>query len=624
MTSTFKVQRNKIRAAFAPALAQIHDALEVSGATCTAFCPGDETHTDSSAVATADTLLSSSALPVMQIALRRAPSTNRPTLESLGIDSLSSVQLRSRLRRQSTLSGTPPTHLITDSLLPVADAAGPMTTRHTADFVQPDGRAASAARSISLAATAPDGHVPIDAFDQFWQDLQTPLDFMTETSASSFPSAELPALTPGVFLTGATGFLGAHVLHTLMATHTFPVVYCLVRGEEEVSGGATSSPDSSSTVCMLDPNGSALLRLQQSLRHRHLWRAEWAARIVAVDGTLDAPLFGLKPQMWLSLASATTCVVHAAAFVNWLAPYPAMRATNVLGVVEMVRFAVASAPARFIHVSTVSATLAAHGEAVPSFDSLDSSTVRNWFDELDAGYNQSKFVGDMLVSRAAAMYQCRDRWLIFRPGMIGGHSVTGLSEPAQFVPRYLLTVLQTGFFVACTSSGSCNCSALLELIPVDWTAAAIVLASGSSGQMLWNVPRPAGGCPVYHLVNRAANCLSFCQIGHLWAELVTAHHLSRGHSDPDSHMPFQLRPVNRAAFAQALTPQTALWPLRTLFSQPRCFEGFAPRYAAARWEEVASTMSSGPAHALPLPIIDARYVLAQSRYFFPLFLPAAP
>ena len=108
--------------------------------------------------------------------------------------------------------------------------------------------------------------------------------------------ADAPAPTdgfdrPGILLTGATGFLGGHVL--ARAARDLPpghVVYCLVR----------------------DKRRGARDRLDAVARARGVH----TDRYVMVPGTLDAPRFGLGGGAYDALAQSVTAVVHCAAMVN--------------------------------------------------------------------------------------------------------------------------------------------------------------------------------------------------------------------------------------------------------------------------------------------------------------------
>lgn len=122
-------------------------------------------------------------------------------------------------------------------------------------------------------------NVPLHRLDQL----------MTQEADAPAPAENLDR--PGILLTGATGFLGGHVL-ACAALELPPeeVVYCLVR----------------------DKNRGARDRLEEvALAH-----GVAPDRYVIVHGTLDAPKFALHPEAYGDLARAVTKVVHCAAMVN--------------------------------------------------------------------------------------------------------------------------------------------------------------------------------------------------------------------------------------------------------------------------------------------------------------------
>jgi len=96
---------------------------------------------------------------------------------------------------------------------------------------------------------------------------------------------------PGILLTGATGFLGGHVL--AQAARALPpeeVIYCLVRDKNR---GARDRLTDVAAAHGIAPD-----------------------RYVIVHGTLDAPRFALGQDAYDALAGAVSKVVHCAAMVN--------------------------------------------------------------------------------------------------------------------------------------------------------------------------------------------------------------------------------------------------------------------------------------------------------------------
>jgi L-aminoadipate-semialdehyde dehydrogenase len=100
-----------------------------------------------------------------------------------------------------------------------------------------------------------------------------------------------------VFLTGATGFLGAFVLHDLLSRkERVQKVICLVRGKTIQQG---------------------LDRLKEGSTDRGVWSDEWVAsgRLEVVTGDLGLDSFGLDGETWTRIANEADAVLHNGALV---------------------------------------------------------------------------------------------------------------------------------------------------------------------------------------------------------------------------------------------------------------------------------------------------------------------
>jgi L-2-aminoadipate reductase len=105
-----------------------------------------------------------------------------------------------------------------------------------------------------------------------------------------------------VFLTGATGFLGAFILRDLLSrTERVGKVVCLIR-----------APDAD----------KALARLRELSTDRGVWSEEWVSsgRLEVVIGDLNLPEFGLGKEVWERVASEADVVVHNGALVRLHSP----------------------------------------------------------------------------------------------------------------------------------------------------------------------------------------------------------------------------------------------------------------------------------------------------------------
>jgi thioester reductase-like protein len=251
------------------------------------------------------------------------------------------------------------------------------------------------------------------------------------------PACALAATGPprAILLTGATGFLGAFLLHEILA-RTEATVYCLVRA---------GSP------------AEARERLRQNLRSYKLDAAP-PDRLVPVPGDLSAPLLGLKQSEFDHLAGVIDTIHHCGAAVKWTYPYAALRSANVLGTAEVLRFATRSRLKPVHFISTVGVFASSDLAASKILESTDLERSGS----LHVGYAQSKWVAEKLVTLAS------DRGLpvsIYRPN-IGGHSVTGVFNRHDHLFQMIKGCIQMG----CAP----QLDFPIESAPVDYVSGAIV------------------------------------------------------------------------------------------------------------------------------------------------------
>jgi thioester reductase-like protein len=219
-----------------------------------------------------------------------------------------------------------------------------------------------------------------------------------------------------IFLTGATGFLGAFLLYELLE-HTQADIYCLVR-----SHNAEDSKD----------------KLQRTLEYYSLSHESLSSRVIPVVGDLAEPLFGLSPQQFGILASTIDVIYHSGAAINWIYPYERLKRPNVLGTQEVLRLAsqIKLKAVHFISTLAVFPLLSnTNVKIVREQDSLDHGG------DLYGGYVQSKWVADKLVAIASSrgLPVC-----IYRPGLITGHSQTGAWNTDDVTCRMLKTWIELG------------------------------------------------------------------------------------------------------------------------------------------------------------------------------------
>lgn len=238
-----------------------------------------------------------------------------------------------------------------------------------------------------------------------------------------------------LLLTGATGYLGAHLLDELLRELPDTTLYCLVRADDPESG---------------------LRKLAAVMTTYRIDTTDLAERVRIVPGRLDRPGLGIDTASWHALASTVDLILHCGAQVNFVYPYHALRGTNVLGTREVLRLACADRAKAVHYVSTLDTLM--HG----SSPEITEDTVVEAVDVV-GGYDQTKWVGEQLVRRAGG------RGLpvvVHRPGTMLGHSITGAANPADYTCLLLKGCIELGI--------GPDHDIGLPLVPVDYVSRAIV------------------------------------------------------------------------------------------------------------------------------------------------------
>jgi thioester reductase-like protein len=252
-----------------------------------------------------------------------------------------------------------------------------------------------------------------------------------------------------IFLTGATGFLGAFILRDLLRRTTAQVA-CLVRAE--------------------DPE-AALARIRQTLVKYDLWEEPFASRIEPVPGDLGAPGLGMDARQRQVLAGRAEAIFHIGAHVNFVQTYEALRAANVGGTTEVLRLA-AMGPTPVHYVSTI----AAFG---PTGYFKNTQVLREDADldehleclRYDLGYSATKWVAEKRVWEAHARGLAVN---VYRPGFVMGHSETGVGNPDDFMGRFILGCIEIGCCPILERQGK-------EMVTVDFASAALLGIASHEG-----------------------------------------------------------------------------------------------------------------------------------------------
>jgi L-aminoadipate-semialdehyde dehydrogenase len=262
------------------------------------------------------------------------------------------------------------------------------------------------------------------AYAQFLDELlkQLPTTYQTADPVTIRASAK-----PTIFLTGATGFLGAYLIKDILQRTSRAV---------RLIAHARSAKDPK----------AALDRLQRSLQGYGLWHDEWSMRLSCIVGDLSKPQLGIEQYTWQTLSQEVDVVIHNGATVHWVRTYQDMMASNVISTIDAMKLCNEGKPKLFTFVSSTSVLDTDHyvrlsekqistgQNAIPEDDDMQGSRTG-----LGTGYGQTKWVSEQLV-RAAGKRGLQGS--VIRPGYILGNSETGVCNTDDFLIRMLKGCIQ--------------------------------------------------------------------------------------------------------------------------------------------------------------------------------------
>jgi nonribosomal peptide synthetase MxcG len=214
-----------------------------------------------------------------------------------------------------------------------------------------------------------------------------------------------------ILLTGATGFVGAQLLHQLFE-QTTATIMCTVRAEDETL---------------------ALLRIKKALEQQGLPCAD-VQRIQIVLADLEKPELGLTQSQCIALANKVDVVIHNAAVTSVMRDYHSLRAANALSTGELLKLAAVKAiPFHLISTIAVAPPASIATTLPEDFVSAHSG--------LQDGYQQSKWVAEQMVAIAQ---QKKYPVNVYRLARVTGSANSGYVNPKDLVWSIIQTGIRNG------------------------------------------------------------------------------------------------------------------------------------------------------------------------------------
>ncbi|MFH8462869.1 amino acid adenylation domain-containing protein [Streptomyces sp. NPDC017991] len=228
-----------------------------------------------------------------------------------------------------------------------------------------------------------------------------------------------------ILLTGATGFVGVHLLAELLTGASADA-----STDASTDVGPEVGPE---VVCTVRAQSAAeaAARVQEALKAHRIHLPDPALRrITAIPADLSRPRLGLDERHFAELGRTCRAIFHNAATVSILREYATLRAANTESTRDLLRMAAAHAtPLHYVSTLSVAPSLALSRETPEAFLPPHSG--------LRSGYQQSKWAAERLLEQAA------ERGLpvtVHRLGRVVGPYTTGYVNERDF----LWSVLRAG------------------------------------------------------------------------------------------------------------------------------------------------------------------------------------
>ena len=199
------------------------------------------------------------------------------------------------------------------------------------------------------------------------------------------------------FVTGATGFIGRYLVSNLLKRSG--TVYVLVRKDSQKKFDAIARSSG------WDPK-----------------------RVVAVPGDMTRPRCGLTPTQLRNLNGKIKHFFHLAAVYDLTASVEAQQAANIDGTRHALDLAAALKAPLFHHTSSIA--------AAGLYPGIFREDMFEEAEGLDDPYLRTKHDSEAMVRR-----ETRFKWRIYRPGMVVGHSKTGMIDKIDG-PYYFFTLIK--------------------------------------------------------------------------------------------------------------------------------------------------------------------------------------
>ena len=284
-------------------------------------------------------------------------------------------------------------------------------------------------------------------------------ELLSKNTLNSFKAGSLREIG-NVLLTGATGYLGIHILHELIENEDEKNrIYCLLRSQKDMKAS------------------EKLLRLYFYYFDANLEELI-GKRIFIVEGdvTNASSLDGIMEK-------SIDTVINCAAVVRHFASGTQIEDVNVGGALNLIEFCLRT-KAALIHTSTMSVVSSAYKDSIPQGFLPDEKSL--YFDQLlENKYVHSKFLAERAVLEAVAEKGLRGK--IMRYGNLAARHSDGEFQ-INFSTNSAMGRLKAFVLLGCAAYDQLDTT--MEFSPIDAVARATVALS-----------KTPDDCTLFHVFN---------------------------------------------------------------------------------------------------------------------------
>ena len=320
-------------------------------------------------------------------------------------------------------------------------------------------------------------------------------------------------------LTGATGALGAHILHLLRSNSSVSHITCLVRASsplaahERVTKSLTARakpglPPFSQIPPTTGPSSAAQIIAQTT-----------KPTVTCLPCNFSHPTLGISSETYVHLASSTTVIIHAAWAVNFTARLRSFEKDHIAGLLHLLQLSNAAPkgaePIRFLFLSSTASVTNTPATNHPIPERVSSNPE----EASPLGYSRSKWVAENICNafhiRVSASPQNQD---VDNNNNDYEDNESHTNIKSNHFPN--LAILRIGQLTSDTSAGIWNMSEAwplmlstapilhalpnlqpqaLDWLPVDIAAQAVLQTAES--MKTHNSGGRGAGCQVFHILN---------------------------------------------------------------------------------------------------------------------------